>query len=73
MLLILLLLMSLKCRECNIENDDRGDHSYYELMIHYNNLHKKLVDRFKICMQKLYSGYHFRVQCKDNCACAIST
>ena len=51
--------------------DDSGDHPDHKLMIHYNNLHKKLVGRCKIFIQKLYSGYHFKDKFRDNRTCVI--
>ena len=73
MLLILQLKKTLIFRECNIEIHDSSDHPEHEIMLHYNKLHKKFVVRCLKCMQKQYSGYHFRNECKANLTGVISS
>ena len=35
-------------------------------MDHYNTFHKNLMVRCTKCMQRIYSGYHFKDRCIDN-------
>ena len=44
--------MTLICRQCNIEIDDRSDHPEHELMTHYSNFHNNLIVSCMRCMPK---------------------
>ena len=55
--------MEIVCRECNNEIDTSS--GYPELMSHYNIFQKKLMERCMKCMQRIYSGYHFKDRCID--------
>ena len=63
--------MKLICREGKTEMAD--DNPEDELMNHYINFHIKLIERFNKCLQKLYSGYHFRDKCAHRSTCSISS
>ena len=68
---MLKLIVPSMCRECNIDliNDDGSPAD--ELMYHYNRFHNKLSNRCRKCMQKLYSGYHFKDRNIDKRTCII--
>ena len=63
--------MKLICREGNIEMED--DNPEDELMNHYIIFHIKIIERFYKCLQKLYSGYHFKDKCTHRRTRSISS
>ena len=65
--------MRVICRECNNEIDTRSGYPEYELMDHYNIFHKNLMVRCMKCMQRIYSGYHFKDRCIDKRTGLISS
>ena len=65
--------MRVICRECNNEIDTSSGYPEHELMDHYNIFHKTLVVRCTKCMQRIYSGYHFKDRCIDNRTGLISS
>ena len=65
--------MRLICRECSIEIDTSSGYPEHELMDHYNIFHKNLMVRCTKCMQRIYSGYHFKDRCIDNRTGIISS
>ena len=65
--------MRVICRECNNEIDTSSGYPEHELMSHYNIFHKKLMERCMKCIQRLYSGYHFKDRCMDNRTGLISS
>ena len=58
--------MRVICRKCNNEIDTSSGYPEHELMKHYKNFHENLMVRCTICMQRMYSGYHFHDKRKDN-------
>ena len=65
--------MRVICRECNNEIDTSSGYPEHELMDHYNIFHKNLMVRCTKCMQRIYSGYHFKDRCIDNRTGLISS
>ena len=65
--------MEIVCRECNNEIDTSSGYPQHELMSHYNIFHKKLMERCMKCMQRIYSGYHFKDRCIDKAKVLISS
>ena len=61
--------MTLMCIECQVEMDNEDDNPEHELATHYYKFHFELFDRCKKCMQRLYSGYHFKDRCIDKRTC----
>ena len=58
--------MRVICRECNNEIDTSSGYPEHELMDHYKIFHKNLMVRCTKCMQRIYSGCHFKDRCIDN-------
>ena len=65
--------MEIVCRECNNEIDTSSGYPEHELMDHYNIFHKNLMVRCTKCMQRIYSGYHFKDRCIDKRTGLISS
>ena len=65
--------MRVICRECNNEIDTSSGYPEHELMDHYNIFHRNLMVRCTKCMQRIYSGYHFKDRCTDNRTGLISS
>ena len=65
--------MEIVCRECINEIDTKSGYPEHELMSHYNIFHKKLKERCMKCMQRIYSGYHFKDRCIDKRTGLISS
>ena len=59
-------------RECNKEIETSSGYPEHEVMDHYI-FHKNLMVRCTKCMQKLYTGYHFKDRCRDNRTGLISS
>ena len=57
--------MRVICRECNNEIDTSSGYPEHELMNHYNIFHKNLMVGCTKCMQRIYSGSHFKDRCID--------
>ena len=64
-ILILILKIEIKCRECNNEIDSSSGYPEHELMSHRYLFHKFLMVRCTKCMQRIYSVYHTLDKCKD--------
>ena len=65
--------MEIVGRECNNEIDTSSGYPEHELMSHYNIFHKELMERCTKCMQRIYSGYHFKDRCIDKRTGLISS
>ena len=65
--------MEIVCRECNNEIDTSSGYPEHKLMNHYNYFHKKLMERCMKCIQRIYSGYHFKDRCIDKRTGLISS
>ena len=65
--------MEIVCRVCINEIDTNSDYPEHELMSHYNIFNKKLMERCMKCMQRIYSGYHFKDRCIDKRTGLISS
>ena len=65
--------MEIVCRGCNNEIDTSSGYPEHELMSHIIFFHKKLIERCMKCMQRIYSGYHFKDRCIDKRTDLISS
>ena len=65
--------MEIVCREFKNEIDTSSGYPEHELMDHYKIFHKNLMVRCTKCMQRIYSGYHFKDRCIDKRTGLISS